>query len=806
MERSEQGVAAIMGYNLGVDLGTTFVAVAIARSGQIEMATLGDRSVVVPSMVYLREDGQLITGEPASRRSISNPQRVSREFKRRLGDPTPVILGGQPHAVTGLLASVLSDVVASVAEMEGAQSGRVMLTHPANWGPFRRGLFEEVPALAGLSESRLISEPEAAAAHYAAARRLDDGGVVAVYDLGGGTFDATVLAKRGERVEILGIPEGIERLGGVDFDEAIMAHVNAFSGGLLDELDLGDNKVTVALARLRQDCVLAKETLSMDTETTVPVFLPGRHLEVPLTRAEFEDLVRASIESTIGALERTLRSAGVAPDELGSVLLIGGSSRIPLIARMVAEQLGCPTVVDTHPKHAVALGAAALAGGAANGASVSLSKQRDDSYSTKDANNRETAKPVSSSLSVDSNQDSEWLGPKVPEPPAPNNDPNAWLTVDTRKRRPSRIPKLALALLVLVVIVVVVAIAWPSQPDTPPAAQPTPSSSPPSPMPAPQPVHAMASPRFLGLVNAGPSPDFAAPTPDGRRLYVTNVNAGTVTAVDTTTNSAVATIAVPNGPPHYIMISPDGRRVYVTVFSNPDTVASIDVIDAATNKIVQTIPMPPKPMQPNSAAMTSMKPLLPFVGAFNADGSQLWVPNHNAGTITVLNPLSGAVIREFPVPANPHWIRFSPDHSRVYTANHESNVVTLVDARDFHVITKIGVGDSPHSVAVHPTLPLAVDCNYGAASVTFIDTNTRIGDVAVGQQPQDVEFSPDGQFLYVVNDGDNSVSVINVATRQQTAKLQTGHSPTTIAVLPDGKHAYVSNLDDGNLTLLQVGQ
>ena len=127
---------------------------------------------------------------------MSSPERVGREFKRRLGDPTPIMLGGAPHAVTALLAALLKDTVAKVTETEGGPPANVVLTHPANWGPYRRELFEEVPQLAGLPQARMITEPEAAAAHYAAARHLGDGDTVAVYDLGGGTFDATVLRKR----------------------------------------------------------------------------------------------------------------------------------------------------------------------------------------------------------------------------------------------------------------------------------------------------------------------------------------------------------------------------------------------------------------------------------------------------------------------------------------------------------------------------------------------------------------------------------------------------------------------------------
>ena len=355
-----------MGYSLGVDLGTTFVAAAVAHASRVEMFTLGDRSVVSPAAVYARADGELVTGDAAVRRAVSHPDRVSREFKRRLGDPTPVILGGAAFGVSTLLGAVLGDVVARVGDTEGRGPDRLVLTHPANWGPYRRELFDEVPEAAGLptgstTVQRAVTEPEAAAAHYAASRSLGEGDTVAVYDLGGGTFDATVLRNHHDGIEILGTPEGIERLGGVDFDEAILSFVNFQAGGALTELDLGDTQTSVAMARLRQDCVLAKEALSVDTETTIPVFLPQRHFDVRLTLDEFEDMIRAQIESTIGALTRTLQSARVEPADLSAVLLVGGSSRIPLVARMLSDALGRPIVIDTHPKYAVALGAAELA-------------------------------------------------------------------------------------------------------------------------------------------------------------------------------------------------------------------------------------------------------------------------------------------------------------------------------------------------------------------------------------------------------------------------------------------------------------
>jgi len=237
-----------VGYNLGVDLGTTFVAAAISDQSQAEMVTLGDRSVVSPSVVCLREDGTVVTGEAAARRAASTPGLVAREFKRRLGDPTPLRLGDTNYAPAELLGLLLRDVVRKVTEREGSAPQRVVLTHPANWGALRRGLFEEVPRLAELSDTSTITEPEAAAVYYATARRLGSGEIVAVYDLGGGTFDATVLRKLPEGVETLGTPEGVERLGGVDFDQALYDFVDFSSNGMLSELDARDPRTAVALA------------------------------------------------------------------------------------------------------------------------------------------------------------------------------------------------------------------------------------------------------------------------------------------------------------------------------------------------------------------------------------------------------------------------------------------------------------------------------------------------------------------------------------------------------------------------------
>ena len=295
-----------MTFGLGVDLGTTFTAAAVSRGAQPEMVPLGDRSAAIPSVVMIRENGTSIVGDAAQRQATAHPARVAREVKRRLGDPTPLILGGEPHSAAQILSRLLRAAVDAAAAREGRRPDGIVLTHPANWGPYKRELFDSVPRLADLTAVSMLTEPEAAAAHYASNERVVTGSVVAVYDLGGGTFDATVLRQRDDGFEFLGPPEGIEGLGGIDFDEAVFAHVDRSLDGALSALDLDDPRAAASLVRVRQDCVLAKEALSGDTETSIPVMLPDLLTEVRLTRGEFEEMIRAPIEATVSALRRAL--------------------------------------------------------------------------------------------------------------------------------------------------------------------------------------------------------------------------------------------------------------------------------------------------------------------------------------------------------------------------------------------------------------------------------------------------------------------------------------------------------------------
>jgi actin-like ATPase involved in cell morphogenesis len=356
-----------MSYVLAIDVGTSFTAAAIARTDRIappvpESLPLGLRGMSVPSVVYYPEEGPILVGEAAERRGLDSPDRVVREFKRRIGDDVPIAVGTLSLQAEDVFATMAGWVVDRAAEREGEPPSHVILSHPAAWGGHRTAVIQEALAARGLPDVTLISEPEAAALHYASQVRVEEGSTIAVYDLGGGTFDTAILRKADAgRFEFLGRPDGIEGLGGADFDAAVLRHVAAHAGEAFAALNPADAAALAALARLRRECVEAKEALSADSEASISVFLPGVHQQVRLVRAELEAMIEEPLRETVDALERSLDELGLEADDLSAVLLIGGSSRIPLVAQLISEQLDRPIAVDADPKSSICLGAAVAA-------------------------------------------------------------------------------------------------------------------------------------------------------------------------------------------------------------------------------------------------------------------------------------------------------------------------------------------------------------------------------------------------------------------------------------------------------------
>ena len=298
------------GFALGVDLGTTFTAAAtIDDSGVPSMVGLGHRAMQIPSVVHIGPDGTVNIGEHAERKAATDPAGVVREFKRRIGDPTPIVVGGTRFRPDRLAAELLEWVIATTTERMGQPPSRITMTHPATWTDFA---ISKMMGAAG-SGDRLpfatCPEPVAAAHHYASHHAVQVGDRICIYDLGGGTFDVCVLVKTTDGFEILGKPTGIAYLGGVDFDQLI---VGAVVDGLLTghpDLDPDDPGFAV----LCRDCVEAKEALSTDVDVVIPVKLAGLTTSYSLTRNEFEAMIDASIESTMAVTRGAVAAAGVSP-------------------------------------------------------------------------------------------------------------------------------------------------------------------------------------------------------------------------------------------------------------------------------------------------------------------------------------------------------------------------------------------------------------------------------------------------------------------------------------------------------------
>ncbi|MEV7606333.1 Hsp70 family protein [Paenarthrobacter sp. NPDC089322] len=360
-----------MSYVLAIDVGTSFTAAALVKpapgsakpaQGAMpvpEILPLGLHGSAVPSVLYYAEDGRVLVGEAAERRGLDDPHRMVREFKRRIGDSVPMAVGEQWLAPEEVFAGMARWVADRAEEREGSPASAMVLTHPAAWGGHRQAGVLAALTSAGLSDVTLISEPVAAALHYASQTRVEDGSTIAVYDLGGGTFDTAILRKAAAgKFELLGHPDGIETLGGADFDAAVLRHVAGHLGGAVEELDPAAPETLAALSRLHRECREAKEALSMDSEATIAVSLPGTQQSVRLVRSEFEALIESPVRDTVAALERSLERVALTPEDLTAVLLIGGSSRIPLVAELISAELERPIAVDADPKSSICLGAA----------------------------------------------------------------------------------------------------------------------------------------------------------------------------------------------------------------------------------------------------------------------------------------------------------------------------------------------------------------------------------------------------------------------------------------------------------------
>ncbi|AXB44741.1 hypothetical protein A4R43_21395 [Amycolatopsis albispora] len=347
---------------LSVDLGTSNTVAVLHLPGWSPRLVEVDGASAMPSAVFAAADGRLVAGREAVRLARTAPARYEPNPKRRI-DEGQLLLGDAVVPVAAALGAVLGKVAAEVSrQLGGTLPGQVRLTHPAKWGAVRCEVLLEAARLAGFhTDVRLIPEPVAAAAHFVSAtgRVLAPGQALAVYDLGAGTFDVAVVGAGPQGLSVLA-ESGLPDVGGLDIDQALLDHLGGQVAGrdeaawqrLLTPRSAEDRRAALVL---REDVRVAKEVLSEHPQTEVALPEPfGSEL---VTRAELESLIRPGLRRTVELLGTTTRGAGAEVGWLTAVYLVGGSSRIPLVATLMAEELGIvPTALD-QPETAVALGA-----------------------------------------------------------------------------------------------------------------------------------------------------------------------------------------------------------------------------------------------------------------------------------------------------------------------------------------------------------------------------------------------------------------------------------------------------------------
>ncbi|MCC7126318.1 MAG: molecular chaperone DnaK [Acidobacteria bacterium] len=369
---------------IGIDLGTTNSVVAVIENGQATIVVNQEGARTTPSVVGLTKDGERLVGQVAKRQAVTNPENTVFSVKRFMGrkfteisDETRRVpyrvaaagngdawidVRGKQYSPPEISAMVLQKLKQAAEDHLGEPITEAVVTVPAYFNDAQRQATKDAGKIAGLNVLRIVNEPTAAALAYGLDKKADE--TIAVYDLGGGTFDISVLEVGGGVVEVKST-NGDTHLGGDDFDHAVMEHLIA-EFKKTDGIDLGKDRM--ALQRLKEAAEKAKIELSsvLETEVNLPFITADatgpKHFSLKLTRAALERLVEPLVQRTLGPVKQALADAGVSPADIDEVVLVGGSTRMPRVQQVVKELFGKEPHKGVNPDEVVAIGAA-LQGG-----------------------------------------------------------------------------------------------------------------------------------------------------------------------------------------------------------------------------------------------------------------------------------------------------------------------------------------------------------------------------------------------------------------------------------------------------------
>ena len=350
-----------MGKIIGIDLGTTNSCVAVMEGGNANVITNSEGARTTPSVVAFQKDGTRIVGQVAKRQAVTNADRTIMSIKRKMGTTEKVTIDGKAYTPQEISAMILSKLKSDAESYLGETVTQAVITVPAYFNDSQRQATKDAGKIAGLEVLRIINEPTAAALAYG---MTDMDKTVMVYDLGGGTFDVSILEIADGVFEVLST-NGDTHLGGDDFDKAIIDYLVA-EFKKTDGIDLSNDKM--AMQRLK--AAAEKSKIELSATTTSAVSLPfiavdesgPKNLDITLTRAKFDELTASLVDRTLVSIRNAMKDANLSPSQIDEVLLVGGSSRIPAVQEAVKKEMGKEAHKGINPDECVAVGAARQAG------------------------------------------------------------------------------------------------------------------------------------------------------------------------------------------------------------------------------------------------------------------------------------------------------------------------------------------------------------------------------------------------------------------------------------------------------------